>query len=202
MHVTTRVVLLAMATAAVMACEARPDRTKKGAPPILTRATVSSAGSAAPLDPAFLPLARAAREAATKVASACQLHSEWGETYMRVADSCRFVAADIAALQASASALGAAPAPTNGAALVFAEEVRLFTAWVQLVRDGRSSGTLSHYQGLASAWNALQPSDRMPVDLRTKDASDGTVIVGGEGGKLAWTRCSSGPCIIVPRKDR
>ena len=44
--------------------------------------------------------------------------------------------------------------------------------------------------------------DRIAVDLQLKDAYDGTVLVGGAGGKLVWGRCSTGPCIIVPRKDR
>jgi hypothetical protein len=191
--------LLALALSAI-ACDARPDRTTKLTPPVLTHATAASA--AVPIDPAFVPLARAARDAATKVASTCQLHSEFAEEYRRYSDHCTFPGADVAALRTSAAALAAAPAPANGDALVFAEEVRLFTAWVDLVKDGNTPGTLSHYQGLAAAWNALQPGERIPVDLRTKDAYDGTVIVGGAGGKLAWVRCSTGPCLLVPRKDR
>lgn len=175
-------------------------RDKKLQAPILTHATVASAGSAAAVDPAFVALARTARDAATKVASGCQLRSEYGDTYKRYSDHCTFPAADLAVLRASATALLAAPAARSDAAL-FAEEVRLFTAWIELVQDGYTPGTLSHYQGLASAWNALQPIERIPVDLRTKEPYDGSVIVGGEGGKLVWQRCSSGPCVIVPRKD-
>jgi hypothetical protein len=197
MHVRAVVFLV---LAPVLACDARADRTKKIAPPALARASAASA--APPVDPAFVPLARAARDAATKVASACQLYSSWEESYKRYSDRCRFRPDDLAALSAAATALAASPPPANGEALVFAEEVRLFAAWVDLAKDGETPGTLSHYQGLASAWNALQPSDRIPTDLRTKDYSDGTVIVAGEGGKLVWSRCSVGPCVVVPRKER
>ena len=198
MHV--RHVVLLLAVTATLGCNARPDRARKVTPPVLSRA--SSASVAPAVDPAFLPLARAARDAATKVASGCQIRNDYGDDHIRYSDRCTSPADHLAALRASATALAAAPAPTNGEALVFAEEVRLFSAWVDLVKDGATPGTLAHYQGLASAWNAYQPSDRIPPDLRTKDAYDGTVIVAGAGGKLVWSRCSTGPCILVPRKDR
>lgn len=203
MHVKTRFamrgLLVVLAVASTVACDARHDRTKKTVPPVITRAV--ALGSAGPVDPGFLGRARAARDAATKVASGCQLHIEYEESYRRYADRCSFAASDLAALGASATALGAAPVG-NGHAEVFAEEVRLFADWIQLVKGEGAQGTLSHYQGLASAWNALLPSERIPVDLRTRDAYDGTVIVGGAGGKLVWGRCSTGPCIIAPRKDK
>jgi hypothetical protein len=198
MHVSHAALLLAVAS--TLACDARPDRSKKNVAPVLARASAASAAPA--VDPAFLPLARAARDAATKVASRCQLRTEYANEHKRHFDQCTFPAADLAALSSAAAALAALAAPSNGDALVFAEEVRLFTAWVELVKDGYTPGTLSHYQGLASAWNALQPGDRIPVDLRTKDPYNGAVIVAGEGGKLVWGRCSTGPCVIAPNKDR
>lgn len=202
MHVKHAALLLTLTSTlgSTLACNDRPDRTKKNMPPVLARA--GSASAAPPIDPAFLPLARAARDAATKVASGCQLRSDYGDDYLRYSDRCTFAVASIAELRAAATALAALPTSGSSVALVFTEEVRLFTAWVDLVKEGEMPGTLSHYQGLASAWNALQPSDRIPVDLRTKDAYDGTVLVGGEGGKLVWARCSTGPCVVVPRKDR
>lgn len=194
---------LALAAAALLvlvaACDGRGDR-KKVTPPVLVRPTAPAAG---PVDPAFLGAARKVRDAATRIASGCRLYSSEAATgFDRYTDHCSFLPKDLAALRATAAELAAFPPGTSGAAALFAEEARLFTAFVELSKDEGAIGTVSHYQGLASAWNSLKPDERIPVDSLTKDPYTGRSLLVGDAGAVVWSRCSTGPCIVVPSAGR
>jgi hypothetical protein len=206
MHVNVmrRIAPLATVVALSVACtEDKP----KAIQPLLTRA-VTDAGAAAPaarVDDHTLALARAARDAATALAMKCRLVSQWEESFKRFYDICTWKPADLEPMRAAATAF-AAGAPDAGDAAVFAEHVRLFAEWIELIKDGYTQGTLAHYQDLALAWNAFQPKEPIPVDVRAKssyyDPEEMPPDAGPDGGPLVWQRCSNGACMIVPRKDK
>ena len=199
MHVTAPpLIVLALALALVLpACDGAPGAAKAGVSPIGSAATSSAKSSAAP-DPAFLALALRARDAATEVATDCDLvrASEDRPFRAALAETCgRWSVERTDTLRDAAAALRAFPSPPRtGAAASFVEEVRLFADWVALVRDlWRQRGTLRHYQELARAWNAWRPTDLIAIDVggyprqwKGPYAPD---------GGLAWERCADGPCV-------
>ncbi len=193
MHVTRGLAALVLLLP-LLACDRHEP--KKVTPPVLVRAT---APPLVPVDPAFLKAARAVRDAATVIASKCRIFGRDTDTgFERFADTCPSVGRDADPLKEAASVLGKLPPTASGPAALFAEEARLFTGWIELVKDDSNSGTLAHYQGLAAAWNELAPDDRIPVDPVTKSTYDRKVV--GDAGVIVWSRCSTGPCVLLPTK--
>ncbi len=194
MHVTRGLAALALLLP-LLACDRHAP--KKVTPPVLVHAT---APPLAPVDPAFLKAARTVRDAATAIASKCRIFGRNTDTgFERFADTCPSVGRDTDTLKGAASALAKLPPTASGpAAALFAEEARLFTSWIELVKDDSNSGTLAHYQGLVAAWNDLAPDDRIPIDPVTKSTYDRKVV--GDAGVIVWSRCSTGPCVILPTK--
>ncbi len=201
MHVTRSAPAVVLALASMLGCKGRSEQAHKVAPPVFASA---SAAPVVPIDPAFLTLARDARDAATKVASECELRTMTGEEHTRYYDHCALSNGVVSALQQAANALAGSPAPANTRAALFAEEIRLFTAWVSFVKDDRAQGALSsyqgtlwHYQGLAASWNALVPGESIPIDVLSKADHHDVANAPRDGGVLAWTRCDFGPCLVV-----
>lgn len=151
-------------------------------------------GSSVPPDPALLALSRRALAAATALAKKCDLRGLVDGNVIE--ESCEWKAPEVGEMRDAASALRGAPgAPRVGPAASFAEEIRLFAEWVEVVRELRKNGTLAHYQELAAAWNAWRPDEKVAVDPVSlpRYARDG----GTDGGVLVWQRCSEGPCVIT-----
>lgn len=157
----------------------------------------------APDDPHTVALARAARDAATKLASACHFAEDYQEAHHRFYDVCRWKPPELEPMRAAAMAFLAA-APDAGEGAIFAEHVRLFAEWIELIKERSIPGTLAHYQDLAAAWNSYQPNERVPVDLGqiSKYSEYAPPDGGPDGGPRQWQRCSSGACIIVPTKPQ
>jgi hypothetical protein len=196
MHVSRALLVLLVALAG---CHAKDERRR--AAPVLVHPT---APSAEPVDKQFLAVARTVRDAATKLALTCRLFGREADPgFERYSDHCMFDPRDTVALAAAAAELSKQPPGTSGTAALFREEARLFAAWVELTKneDG-ATGTLSHYQSLASAWNGLVPEDRIPIDVQADDRYTKRTLVTGDGGALVWSRCSTGPCVIVPGRGR
>lgn len=157
----------------------------------------------APDDPHTVALARAARDAATKLASACYFAEDYQETHHRFYDVCRWKPPELEPMRAAATTFLTA-APDAGEGAIFAEHVKLFAEWIELIKERSIPGTLAHYQDLAAAWNSYQPNERVPVDLgQINKYSEYAPPDGGpDGGPRQWQRCSSGACIIVPTKPQ
>ena len=203
-----RALAIVAALSSASGCRGRTEAAPRRPPPIVTSAEAGAGASAA--SGPFLDRARAAREAAAKLAGSCYLVEEWAEDFERYHDVCRWTAADADALRQAARGL-AALAPEAGLGASFAEHVRLFVEWVELLAKAdtssdsaqRPSGTLAHYQELAAAWNALQPAERVPLDVGKSSYlnPDGTPAPARpDGGAFVWQRCSNGRCIVAPRR--
>jgi hypothetical protein len=186
--------LVAFASAVLLlACA---EKAEKRVAPVLGSSLADAAPNAEAADPRFVELAKAARDAATKVAKACNIRGEGYEQHRRYHDDCTVKPPDMKALRESTHELGRA-APDAGASALFAEHVRLFT---ESVERSPSRGILAHYQELARGWNTFQPGDPIPVDLIVKVPTydEGMLNLVGDAGALTWTRCSEGRCVIVP----
>lgn len=145
--------------------------------------------SVAPTDPALLRVAVEARNAASVLVKDCDLVT--GNESAKLIESCSvWKKQDVVALRDATAALRAHPAlPRTGRAAAFADELRLFSEWTDLVEETSTNkrGTLRHYQELALAWNAWQPTDKITVDIGNPEA---------DGGPIVWQRCADGPCVL------
>ena len=181
----------------------KADRPRANPVPVVAIAADAGAAAGPKVDPTFVAAARAARDAATKLATTCTLHTEYHDNGRVYWDSCTWKRADVEPLRVANIAVRAA-APDGGAGAVFAEHVRLFTEWIEAVTGTpetmftRTRGTAAHYQRLAIAWNALEPGDPAIVDVVHFESKRDRVLDGGydEGGLLAWRRCDEGPCVV------
>jgi hypothetical protein len=120
-----------------------------------------------------------------------------------VYDACSWSATDESALSTSAGALRDLASSDSGAtrvrgpAAMFADQVRLFAEWIQLVHDLPKRGTLAHYQELALAWNAWRPTEPVapdPIALRYPPWAG--IDAGPDGARIPWSRCATGVCIV------
>jgi len=191
--VHVRTMLAALVLALVSGCTT--DKPKRAAPTIVR---VSDAAVTTDVDGHTLALARAARDAARRVALECRLQRSFDDNVIRYYDICSWGRDVLEPLRAAAAALRAV-GPDAGEAAVFIEHVRLFSEWVELMREGRAQGTLAHYQDLARAWNSFQPSEPIPVDERARSryGGDDGPDAGPDGGPIHWERCSDGACVVI-----
>jgi hypothetical protein len=154
----------------------------------------------------YMVLARAALDAATKLASKCDLHESGYETTVRFVDSCAvWSTADVEALKKAWSALDASPlAPEAGLAIGFLRRLRFFEQWVSSFEKSalgywpRVSGTLLYYQDVALAWTDWRPQTVVRVDVGNTRY---TKVDAGPSGHLEWGRCSEGTCILKAKAN-
>jgi len=198
---------LALACVGLVACDdknaadphggGRETRTTGAAPS-------AQAAGPAPLSADFVAKAREVQTTARAIAATCKwnTHStEWGDMYY---DFCAFKKAQGEKLHAAVTALGASGlAPETGPAASFVDESRMFDAFVANALAGpeeygyesassRSRGTLSHYQDLAFAWNAMLSDEKVPVD---EGNTSYTLGPADSGAPRHWERCGGLPCV-------
>jgi hypothetical protein len=149
--------------------------------------------------------ARAVQDAARAVVAECSFQYQGEESVEAMFDICLYPKGTPAALHAATEKLlSSGLYPDAGPAASFAEEARMFDAFVADVqkkhagedeysydygRRSRSRGTLSHYQDLASAWNAMLPNQPYPRDPVPTRVDAGVV------GDLQWERCGGLACV-------
>lgn len=207
MHVRG-VVLLSSALIACSAACSRPE-TKKPlqldlsfAEPDGGEAGAAGAVLADEAPAEYVALARTALDAATKLASKCDLRERgYDDTNTHYVDSCvAWSGADVETMRKAFAAFIASPfAPEAGLAIGFARRLRFFAEWVGTFEKSalgywpRASGTLLYYQDLALAWNDWQPKRVVAVDVGNTRY---TKVDAGPSGRLEWGKCSAGPCIV------
>lgn len=154
----------------------------------------------ASVDPSFIAAARRARAAAEALASSCTVDTEYMDEDVFFYDTCAFAPSAVTTLRESDAALRAVT-PEAGAGVIFAGHLRLFAEWVE-VSSSRAdpyagNGTLGHYQDLAAAWNALQPSEPVEVDVGKLDSRAQSTRPSPVARR--WRRCAQRMCFFAPR---
>lgn len=166
----------------------------------------------APLSGELVAKARAVQQAARALAVTCSFDTRsvsWEDVYF---DLCAYKKGDAAKLHDAVTALSSSNlVPETGPAASFAEEARMFDAFVAeadkrgpddyyelYARRARSRGTLWHYQDLASAWNAMVPQDRVAVDEGNNSYALGPPDA---GGPRHWERCGGLACVKRTRPE-
>ena len=201
MPLKTATILLGSWLAALSACD---QPAAKDDHPVLSFAAASSSPtSKAPLSGELVARARAVQDAALAVVSDCFYEFQGIDRTEIIFDVCAYKTGTAAALQvATEKLLSSGLIPETGPASSFAQEARMFNAFVAEVdrkhrdedydydyqRRRRSRGTLAHYQDLAAAWNAMLPQDPFAVDpiAMHHDA--------GVKGTIVWERCGGLAC--------
>jgi hypothetical protein len=192
MHVKYMLIVVLLAGCANERPKARVDIAFiDAASPVATDATPA----------AFVALARDALRAATTLASKCTIVRSGPPEMERIVDYCGiWKKADVEALRAATRALrSSADVPDAGFGAIFVRRLYAFEAFASgLWHDDkgywvREKGVLASYQELASVWNDWQPNDTVPVDVGVMEAKIDA------GARLAWGRCSDGPCITLAR---
>jgi hypothetical protein len=157
----------------------------------------------APLSGELVAKARAVQVVGQALAATCSFEYR-GVTQEEIYfDWCVYKKGDAGKLHdAVAALLSSGLVPETGPAASFAEEARMFEAFVsdadqkrpdedynyRAARE-RTRGTLQHYQDLASAWNAMLPQDPIPVDYGR------TYFFVDAGGPRHWERCGGLACV-------
>ena len=157
----------------------------------------------------YVALAKTALDAVTTLVSKCELYRAGYDDAERITDSCGiWKAADVEALTKARKALDASPlAPDAGFGHSFATRIDAFddmSSGLYKSEQGywaeSNRGTIARYQELAMTWNDWRPpADAVPVDV---GGQKNVKVAPGPSGHLEWTKCSYGPCILLPKSDK
>ncbi len=209
-----RVLTVGVAGCLVLACDAKATEDAHGPRGDSSARPADLMLPAAPrkeqLSGALVAKARAVQMSAQGLVDKCALESRSvGEDEIYF-DWCPFTAATVATLHEAVTALlSSGLVPETGPASSFAEEARMFDAFIAdaskkrpdedynyRAMQGHTRGTLWHYQDLAFAWNAMLPQDPIPVDYgHTTFATDG-------GAPRYWERCGGLACFRRTRPTK
>jgi hypothetical protein len=221
-----RLALMLGGALSLLACDRMPEpKENAGAPAPVPTATASA--SASTPNEAVMKLARDVKDRGLEVAKTCVILSPVVSANV---DACSFDEGLGGKYKSALSAFEehdkAHPEEVRGGARVFLVTARMFGDWTAKAvayrphRSGTKAtfgyddmssstrGTLRLFQDFADTWNALAPSEPIPVDpveeFRVYGHSSNPLgydvkkVPKPQGGRLRWVKCFDGPCLLAP----